>query len=87
MLKWQHLQWKLYRGTISKMFPHLCDSGATGFYNYVFIESCCIQNQIADSPTCAISFEDIAILAFEHRMRKRRILDSLHIQDFSSRGI
>ena len=44
-----------------------------------------VGKHLADSPTCTISFEDVTILTFGHRMRKRRILESLYIQNFNCR--
>ena len=46
-----------------------------------------VGKHLTCSPTCTISFEDVSILAYEHRMRKRRILESLYIQDFNLREI
>ena len=46
-----------------------------------------VGKHLACSPTCTISFEDVSILAYEHRMRKGRILESLYIQDFNLREI
>ena len=37
-----------------------------------------VGQQPADNPTCSMSFEDVQALAYENKMRKRRILDSLH---------
>ena len=33
---------------------------------------------LADNPTCSMSFEVIQVLAYENKMRKRRILESLY---------
>ena len=46
-----------------------------------------VGKHLACSPNCTISFEDVSILAYEHRMGKRRILESLYIQDFNLREI
>ena len=48
-----------------------------------------VGKHLACSPTCTISFEDVSILAYEHRIRKRCILllESLYIQDFNLREI
>ena len=46
-----------------------------------------VGKHLACSPTCTISFENVSILVHEHRMRKRRILESLYISDFNLREI
>ena len=38
---------------------------------------------LAPNPTCSMSFEDFQVLAYENKMRKRHILESLYIQDYN----
>ena len=38
-----------------------------------------VGQHLADNPTCSMSFEDVQVLAYENKIRKRRILESLYI--------
>ena len=42
---------------------------------------------IFDYVTCSMSFEDVQVLAYENKMRKRSILESLYIQDYNHTNI
>ena len=46
-----------------------------------------VGQHLADNPTCSMSFEDVQVLAYENKMRKRRILESLYIQDYNHTNI
>ena len=41
-----------------------------------------VGQHLAYNPTCSMSFEDVQLLAYENKMRKKRILESLYIQDY-----
>ena len=42
-----------------------------------------VGQHFAYNPTCAMSFEDVQVLAFEKKMRNIRIPESLYIQDYN----
>ena len=42
-----------------------------------------VGQHLAYNPTCAMSLEDVQVLAFEKKMRNIRILESLYIQDYN----
>ena len=46
-----------------------------------------VGQHLADNPTCSMSFEDVRVLAYENKMRKRRTLESLYIQDYNHTNI
>ena len=46
-----------------------------------------VGQHLADNPTCSMSFEDVQVLAYENKMRKRRILESLYIHDYNYTNI
>ena len=46
-----------------------------------------VGQHLADNPTWSMSFEDVQVLAHENKMRKRRILESLYIQDYNHTNI
>ena len=46
-----------------------------------------VGQHLDDNIACSMSFEDVQVLAYENKMRKRRILESLYIQDYNHTNI